>query len=57
MIREITIAAAVAGAFIALTPSAAAEPGPDYPDNPGRYATDVPGMNYDAHLAGPCDNY
>ena len=56
MIREITIAAAVAGAFIALAPSAAAEPGPDYPDNPGRYATDVPGMNYDAHLAGPCDN-
>lgn len=56
MIRELVIAVAVAGAAIALVPSAAADP-PDYPDNPGRYPTDVPGMNYDAHLAGPCDNY
>ena len=56
MIRELSIAAAVAGVAIALAPSAAAEP-PDYPDNPGRYPTDVPGMSYDAHLAGPCDNY
>jgi len=56
MIRELVIAAAVAGAVIALAPSAAADP-TDYPDDPGRYPTDVPGMNYDAHLAGPCDNY
>ena len=56
MIRELTVAAAAAGIAIALAPSAAADP-PDYPDNPGRYPTDVPGMNYDAHLAGPCDNY
>ena len=56
MIRELSIAAAVVGVAIALAPSAAAEP-PDYPDNPGRYPTDVPGINYDAHLAGPCDSY
>jgi len=56
MIRELTIAAAAAGIATALAPSAAADP-LDYPDNPGRYPTDVPGMNYDAHLAGPCDNY
>ena len=57
MIRELVIAAAMAGAAIALAPSAAADPPPDFPDNPGRYPSDVPGMNYDAHLAGPCDNY
>ena len=28
-----------------------------YFDKPGHYASDVPGMNYDAHLAGPCDNF
>jgi hypothetical protein len=56
MIRELVIAAAMAGAAIALAPSAAADP-TDYPDDPGRYPSDVPGMNYDAHLAGPCDNY
>ena len=28
-----------------------------YFDKPGQYASDVPGMNYDAHLAGPCDNF
>jgi hypothetical protein len=37
MIRELTIAAAIAGAAIALAPSATADPGPMYPDNPGRY--------------------
>ena len=60
MIRELTIAAAIAGAAIALAPSAAADPGPMYPDNPGLYdtsATDVPGMNYQASLGAPCDNY
>ena len=50
MIRELTIAAAIAGAAVALAPSAAADPGPMFPDDPGHYdiATDVPGMNYDA---------
>jgi hypothetical protein len=57
MIRELTIAAAIAGAAIALAPSAAADPGPMYPDHPGHYPTDVPGMNYDASLNAPCDNY
>ena len=56
MIRELTIATAAAGIAIALAPSAAADP-PDYPDNPGRNPTDERGKNYDAHLAGPCDNY
>jgi hypothetical protein len=28
-----------------------------YPDHPGRYPTDTPGMNYDASLGAPCDNY
>jgi hypothetical protein len=57
MIRELTIAAAIAGAAIALAPSATADPGPMYPDNPGRYPTDTPGMNYEASLGAPCDNY
>jgi hypothetical protein len=60
MFRELTIAAAIAGAAIALAPSAAADPGPMFPDNPGLYdtsATDVPGMNYQASLGAPCDNY
>lgn len=57
MIRELAVAAAIAGAAIGLAPSAMAEPGPIVPDNPGRYATDVPGMSYDARLAGPCTNY
>jgi len=58
MFREIAIviAGAAAGAAAALAPVASAGPN-DYPDTPGRYATDVPGMNYDAHLSGPCDNY
>ena len=59
MIRELTIAAAIAGAAVALAPSAAADPDPMYSDNPGHYdtSTDVPGMNYDASLGAPCDNY
>jgi hypothetical protein len=57
MLRELVIAAATVAAAVALAPSAAAEPGPQYPDNPGRYPTDVPGINYDAVLDGPCDNY
>lgn len=58
MIRQLTIVAAAAAAVAAFAPSAAAEPGSnDYHDQSGRYPTDVPGMNYDAHLAGPCDNY
>ena len=27
-----------------------------YPDDPGRYASDVPGMVYDVQLTGPCTN-
>ena len=59
MIRELTVAVAIAGAAIAMAPSATADPGPMYPDDPGRYtdATDVPGMNYEASLGAPCDNY
>ena len=60
MFRELTIAAAIAGAAIALAPSAVADPGPMYPDDPSHYdtsATDVPGIRYDAVLNGPCDNY
>jgi hypothetical protein len=57
MIRELTIAAAIAGAAIAMAPLATADPGPMYPDHPGRYPTDTPGMNYEASLNAPCDNY
>ena len=52
MIRELSVAAAIAGAALAMAPAAAADPA--YPDNPGRYATDVPGMSYDAHSGAPC---
>lgn len=55
MIRALLAAAAIAGAATG-APVAAADPGPMYPDNPGRYATDVPGIVYDAHLAAPCTN-
>ena len=57
MMRAMMTAAAIAGAAIGLAPAAAAEPGPIYNDESGRYPTDVPGMNYDASLAAPCDNY
>lgn len=60
MIRALVTAAAAACAVVATVtaPVAAANPDDknDVPDLPGRYPSDVPGMNYDAHLAGPCDN-
>ena len=49
MIRELLIAAAITGTAVGLAPAAAA-------DN-GHYDGDVPGMNYDASLGAPCDNY
>nr|WP_090343956.1 hypothetical protein [Mycolicibacterium malmesburyense]CRL75181.1 hypothetical protein CPGR_03463 [Mycolicibacterium malmesburyense] len=55
MIRQLLAAAALAGAAICAAPFASADDN-DHPDTPGRYATDVPGMNYDAHLTGPCFN-
>lgn len=57
MVRELTLAAVVAGAAIALAPSAMADPSNINPDTPGRYSTDVPGMNYEASLGAPCDNF
>ncbi|MDY6999918.1 MAG: hypothetical protein SW019_25290 [Actinomycetota bacterium] len=56
MIREMLAATAVGAALAWAAPAATAEPGPMFPDDPGRYATDVPGMSYDAHLTGPCTN-
>ena len=56
MIRKMLAATAVAAAALCSAPLAAAEPGPIYWDDSGRYDTDVPGMNYDAHLTGPCTN-
>ena len=55
MVRELFIAAAIAGAAIGAAPAAVGEPA--YPDKPGRYDTDVPGMNYDAHLSAPCTSW
>jgi hypothetical protein len=49
MIRELLAAVAITGATIGVAPSAVA-------DN-GRWPGDVPGMNYDASLGAPCDNY
>jgi hypothetical protein len=54
MFRELTIAVTLAGAAIALAPSAMADRNPLEPD--GHYSGDVPGMNYDASLTAPCDN-
>lgn len=48
MIRELLATAAVAGGAIGLAPGAAADP---------HYDGDVPGMNYQASLGAPCDNY
>lgn len=48
MIRELLIAAAITGTAVAVAPAAAADP---------HYDGDVPGMNYDASLGAPCDNY
>jgi hypothetical protein len=57
MIRELFAAAAIAGAAVSTAPAALADGGDNmYFDQPGHYSTDVPGMNYDAHLAAPCDN-
>lgn len=49
MIRELLAAAAITGSAIGTAPCAAADP--------GHYDGDVPGMNYDASLGAPCDNY
>jgi hypothetical protein len=58
MIRELAIAAAAACAAISSAPVAMGDPNDNlYFDKPGRYASDVPFMNYDAHMAGPCDNF
>ncbi|MGA3253375.1 MAG: hypothetical protein ABSD32_04390, partial [Mycobacterium sp.] len=46
MIRELLGTVAIAGATISMAPSAAAG-----------YDGDVPGMNYQASLGAPCDNY
>ncbi|EUA35656.1 hypothetical protein I552_6458 [Mycobacterium xenopi 3993] len=48
MIRKLVIAAAAAGAAFVAAPAAGADP---------HYDGDVPGMNYDASLGAPCDNY
>jgi len=56
MIRELLLAGALAAAVVGLAPAATAQP-PMYPDDPGRYSTDVPGMSYDAHLGGPCTSW
>ncbi len=55
MIRELIAAAAIAGAAISAAPVAAAD-NLLYPDTAGRYPSDVPGMNYEAHLTAPCTN-
>ena len=48
MIRELLAVAAIAGGAISVAPCAAADP---------HYDGDVPGMNYQASLGAPCDNY
>lgn len=58
MIRKLLVASAILiGTAAAVAPSAAADPDTDYPDLSGRYPSDVPGMNYEASLSAPCDNY
>ena len=49
MIRELFIAAAITGTAVGMAPTAVADP--------GHYDGDVPGINYDASLGAPCDNY
>jgi hypothetical protein len=51
MFRELCIATAIAAAAISAAPAVTAD------DKPGRYDGDVPGMNYDANLSGPCDSW
>lgn len=46
MIRELFIAAAIAGTALGAAPAATADQ--------RHYDTDVPGMNYDAALSAPC---
>jgi hypothetical protein len=48
MIRQLLSAASIAGITIGAAPCAAADP---------HYDGDVPGMNYQASLGAPCDNY
>ena len=59
MIREAVIGAALVCAAIGSAQVAAAGPNDEnlYFDKPGRYDSDVPFMNYDAHLAAPCDSW
>src|SRR4029079_1589146 len=52
---ELIAAAAIAGTAIGAAPVAAAD-NLLYPDTAGRYASDVTGMNYEAHLTAPCTN-
>lgn len=59
MIRELFASTAVAAAALAtaisLAPGALADDNSNmYPDNPGRYPTDVPGMSYEASNGAPC---
>jgi hypothetical protein len=49
MIRELLVAASLTGAATGLAPVALADA--------GHWDGDVPGMNYDASLGAPCDNY
>ena len=56
MIRELLTVSALGAAAVWAATTASAEPGPMYPDDPGRYASDVPGMVYDVQLTGPCTN-
>lgn len=56
MIRELVVAAAVGAAAVA-APLAGADNDNIYFDEPGRYPTDVPGMNYEAKLTAPCHSW
>lgn len=57
MIRELVVAAAVGAAAVAAAPLAGADNDNIYFDEPGRYPTDVPGMNYEAKLTAPCHSW
>jgi hypothetical protein len=58
MIREAVIAAALACTAFGSAQVAVADPNDNlYFDKPGRYDSDVPGMNYEARLAAPCDSF
>src|SRR3954465_13686061 len=58
MIRGLVVAAAAACVAIGGAPVAAGDPNDNlYFDKPGRYASDVPFMNYEARLSAPCDNF